>query len=286
MGGLAPILRTALYGTTLVVQPSFDATETADVIESTGVTGVSLVPTMLYRLLEGDWEPPEHLEAVLLGGAPARPAIVERALARKIPVYPTYGMTETASQMTTATPEQARQSPEAVGRPLVFTEVTIVDDSDAPVENGEAGEIVVDGPTVTPGYLDDDQTAAAFGERGLYTGDVGAWGENGLLRVLGRADDSIITGGETVHPAEVAAALRSHEAVEDAAVVGVPDEEWGERVGAIVVGEAGLTAEDVRADARTRLASYEVPTSVVVAVEIPRTASGTVDRQAVRDLLE
>jgi O-succinylbenzoic acid--CoA ligase len=285
MGGLAPILRTALYGTTLVVQPSFDATETAEVIESAGVTGVSLVPTMLYRLLEGGWEPPEHLDTVLLGGAPARPALLERALRRDVPVYPTYGMTETASQMTTATPEQARGCPETVGRPLVFTDVTVVDDGGAPVESGETGEIVVDGPTVTPGYLDDERTAAAFGEEGLSTGDIGTWDENGLLRVLGRADDSIVTGGETVHPAEVATALRSHEGVDDAAVVGVPDEEWGERVAAVVVSES-LTAADVRADARTRLASYEVPKTVEFAAEIPRTASGTVDREAVRDLLE
>lgn len=287
MGGLAPILRTALYGTTLVVQPSFDAAGTADVIETVGVSGVSLVPTMLYRLLEDGWEPPDHLETVLLGGAPASASLLDRALERGVPVYPTYGMTETASQMATATPEQVRKNPETVGRPLVFTDVSIVDDSDAPVENGETGEIVVDGPAVTSGYLDDDRTGAAFGERGLATGDIGTWDENGLLRVLGRTDDSIVTGGETVYPGEIAAVLRSQEAVEDAAVVGVPDEEWGERVAAVVVpGDERLTATDVRADARERLASYKIPKTVTFSAEIPRTASGTVDRRAVRTLLE
>ncbi|MFC7133950.1 MULTISPECIES: o-succinylbenzoate--CoA ligase [Salinibaculum] len=286
MGGLAPILRTALYGTTLVVQPSFDADKTARVLDTSGATGVSLVPTQLHRLLETGWHPPESLSAVLLGGAPASEDLLERALARDVPVYPTYGMTETASQVATATPAQVATDPETVGQPLVFTEVTVVDDSGNPVERGESGEVVVDGPTVTPGYLDAEETATATGEYGLHTGDVGRRDADGLLYILGRVDDTIVTGGENVHPSDVADALRSHPGVADAAVVGLPDEEWGERVAAMVVpGTDRVTVAEVESHARERLASYKVPKTIAFAPELPRTASGTLDREAVAQRL-
>jgi len=286
MGGLAPIVRTALYGSSLVLQPSFDADRTAAVLSDYGVTGVSLVPTMLHRLLETEWTPPESLSTVLLGGAPADESLVEDALERSVPVYPTYGMTETASQIATATPSQVRERAGTVGQPLVVTEVTVVDAAGTPVPVGETGEVVVDGPTVTPGYLRDEQTATAFCEHGLRTGDIGRHDDYGLLWVLGRTDDTIVTGGENVHPEAVARAIRAHPGVADVAVVGLPDEEWGERIAALVVpDDETLTSEDVDAVARERLAAYKVPKTVGLATSLPRTPSGTVDRAAVRDLL-
>jgi O-succinylbenzoic acid--CoA ligase len=286
MGGLSPIVRTALYGTTLVLQPSFDAERTARVLDAYDVTGVSFVPTMLHRLLETDWTPPETLETVLLGGAPAGESLVEAALGRGVPVFPTYGMTETASQIATATPAQADDRPGTVGQPLMFTEVTVVDEEGDPLPAGETGELVVDGPTVTPGYLREEQTASAFGEYGLRTGDIGRRDDDGRLWILGRADDSIVTGGENVHAEAVAEAIRAHPDVADVAVVGLPDEEWGERVAALVVpDDETLTVEDVDAIARERLAAHKVPKTVGIATSLPRTPSGTVDRAAVRELL-
>ena len=284
MGGLAPAVRTALYGSTLVVQESFDADGTADALDSYGVTGVSLVPTQLKRLLDSGWTPADTLSTVLLGGAPADDDLLERAREAGVPVYPTYGMTETASQVTTATPSDAADAPGTVGQPLVTAAVTVVDETGAPVDTGTTGEIVVDGPTVTPGYLDEETTARAFGEYGLHTGDIGYRDSDGRLRVLGRADDTIITGGENVHPAEVEGVLRDHPQVRDVAVVGLPDEEWGERIGALVVTADG-NAVDVEPFARERLAAYKLPKAVAFATELPRTASGTVDRDAVRTRL-
>ena len=282
MGGLAPVLRSALYGTTLLVQGEFDAVRTGNALTEREATGVSLVPTQLTRLLDAGWRPPGSLETVLLGGAPASRSLIERALAADVPVSPTYGMTETASQVATATPKQVAEDPETVGQPLVFTDVSIVDAEGDPVGAGETGEIVVDGPTVTPGYLDDE--GAAFGEHGLHTGDVGFVDDDGALRVLGRADDTIITGGESVHPEAVAGTLGTHPAVADVAVVGVPDEEWGERIVALVVPAAEeLAVGDVEGFAREHLADYRVPKEIRLADELPRTASGTVDRQAVRE---
>jgi O-succinylbenzoic acid--CoA ligase len=299
MGGLAPLVRSTLYGTTTVLQRSFDAATTAAVLDGPDVTGVSLVPTMLYRLLDAGWHPPESLRFVLLGGAPATGDLLARALDRGVPVYPTYGATETASQVATATPEEVRAHPGTVGRPIRGTGVSILpagtesaggDDTEpeAPVEPGETGAIVVSGPTVTPGYLDDARTAAAFGPRGFHTGDVGYRDEDGRLWVVGRLDDRIHTGGENVHPAAVADALTDLPAVADAAVVGLPDPEWGERVAALVVPTEAAeapTVDGIRDALRGRVAEYAHPKTLAVADELPRTASGTVDREAVRERL-
>jgi O-succinylbenzoic acid--CoA ligase len=285
MGGLAPLVRSTLYGTTTVLQRGFDAEGTAAVLRDRSVTGVSLVPTMLQRLLDDGWTPADPLRFVLLGGAPARPALVERCQAADVPVFPTYGTTETASQITTATPEEAFDDPETVGRPLDGTTVSVLDDGGV-CEPGSVGELVVAGPTVAPGYLDDAQTTAAFGETGFHTGDVGYRDERGRFFVVGRVDDQIVTGGENVQPAGVARTLEGHPAVESAVVVGLPDEEWGQRVTAMVVrtGE-NLSAERLIEWSRDRLAAFAVPKTITFVDELPRTASGTVDREQARNLV-
>ncbi|WP_240452091.1 o-succinylbenzoate--CoA ligase [Halostella salina] len=284
MGGLAPVVRSATYGTTVVVQREFDAAATADAIAERGATAVSLVPTMLRRMLDEREGLADSLRFVLLGGAPAPDALIERCADLGVPVCPTYGMTEAASQIATATPTEAVDHVGTVGRPLSMTEVTVVDDTGEPCPPGEPGELVVSGPTVTPGYYDDPETTAeAFCERGLRTGDVGYRDEDGRLWMHSRREDRIVTGGENVDPREVAGAIRDHPAVEDVAVVGLDDPEWGERVAALVVGD--LSKRAVREFCAGRLAGFKHPKTVAFADEIPRTASGTVDRAAVRERL-
>jgi o-succinylbenzoate---CoA ligase len=287
MGGLAPVIRSALYGTPVVIQRSFEPSETARVLESYDVTGVSLVPTMCNRLLEAGWRPAATLRFVLLGGAPASSELLEHCLEAGVPVHPTYGMTETASQIATATPAETRTHEGTSGQPLLFTDVTVVDDDGEPVSAGEPGEFVVSGPTVTPGYLEPERTDAAFDERGLHTGDVGYADEDGRLWVLNRRSDRIVTGGENVDPGEVVAILRDHPAVDDAAVVGLEDPDWGERVGALVVPETAdadgsLDPQSLLAHCDERLAGFKRPKTLATAESLPRTASGTVDRDAVR----
>jgi len=280
MGGLAPFVRCTLYGSAVVVQRSFDAAATQRALADHGVTGVSLVPTMLSRLLDAGWEPHDALRFVLLGGGPASEGLVERCRERGVPVCPTYGMTETASQIATARPETAFEHRGTVGQPLVFTDVTVVADGE-PCDPGERGEIVVDGPTVTPGYLNGD--GDSFGDFGFQTGDLGYRDADGRLWVEGRVDDRIVTGGENVAASTVVDAIRAVRGVEDAAVVGLPDEEWGQRVAALVVGDA--TPDAVRSHCADALAAYEVPKTVRIADALPRTPSGTVDREAVRSRL-
>jgi O-succinylbenzoic acid--CoA ligase len=286
MGGLSPVLRMPLYGTTVVLEESFDPGRTADDIGSYDVTCVSLVPTMLKRMLDLRGTLADSLRVVLLGGAPAPDDLVERCRDFSVPVHPTYGTTETASQVATATPREAFGDPGTVGRPLFWTSVTVRDgDGEAPPE--VPGELVVDGPTVSPGYYSDlDATEAAFGPHGLRTGDVGYLDDEGRLFVLGRVDDQIITGGENVHPREVTDVLRAHPLVGDVVVVGVPDDEWGELVGALVVpADDDLTVDAVESYCRERLAGFKLPRVVSFVEELPRTASGTVERAAARDRL-
>ncbi|WP_254840346.1 class I adenylate-forming enzyme family protein [Natronomonas marina] len=283
MGGLAPVYRSVLYGTALSVQRGFDPERTLSALRAADATCVSLVPTMLERLLDAGTVP--ELRFVLLGGAPCPPSLLERAHERDVPVAPTYGMTETASQIATARPDVAAEHPESVGNPLVFAELSVLDEVGAPCDPGESGELVVSGAVVTPGYLDEAATEAAFCSAGLRTGDRGHRDEAGRVYVEGRVDDTIITGGENVDPAEVATALREHPAVADCAVLGLPDEEWGQRVAALVVRDGETTAADLREHCRDRLADYKRPRTVGFAAAVPRTASGTVDREAVRRLL-
>ncbi|MFB6121064.1 MAG: class I adenylate-forming enzyme family protein [Halobacteriaceae archaeon] len=280
MGGLAVVLRSALYGTTAVIQRGFDAGRARRALD--GCTGVSLVPTMCRRMLD-DGPFPDSLRFVLVGGAPAPAALIERCADRGVPVCPTYGMTETASQVATARPAEAYADPDTVGRPMLGTQVTVVDEGGDPVPAGETGELVVDGATVTPGYVGAE---APFCASGLRTGDVGRRDDAGRLHVLNRRSDRIVTGGENVDPGGVAATLREHPDVRDAAVVGLPDPEWGERVAALVVPrDSALDAAALRAFCADRLADFEVPKTVAFADSLPRTASGTVDRGAVRERL-
>ena len=279
-GGLAPVYRSVLYGTALSVQRDFEPAATLSAMRAADATGVSLVPTMLERLLEAGSLP--DLRVVLVGGAPCPPDLLERADDRGVPVAPTYGMTEAASQIATARPSVAADHPDSVGHPLLFAELSVVDEADARCDPGESGELVVGGAVVTPGYLDADRTAEAFCSAGLRTGDRGHRDEAGRVYVEGRLDDTIVTGGESVDPAEVATALRRHDAVADCAVVGLPDEEWGQRVAALIVADGEASAADLREHCRGRLADFKRPRTVGFAAGLPRTASGTVDRAAVR----
>jgi len=251
VGGLMVLLRSLVYGTTAtLVPPPFDAHRTLRALED--ATLVSLVPTMLGRLLDAGLTRPGRLRAVLLGGGPAAPALLERALAAGLPVAQTYGLTEACSQVTVSAPGE----PATAGWPLHGVEVRLAPD----------GEILVAGPTVAGG-------------KELATGDLGHLDERGRLTVIGRKADTIVTGGENVAPAEVEAVLLAHPGVLDAAVLGRPDPEWGERVAAQVVGQVDPGA--LRAFAAERLVAYKVPKTIeVVPGPLPRTASGKLLRRA------
>ena len=247
VGGLSILHRSAIYGTTAVLHEGFDAERVRAELESGAVTLVSLVGTMLRRLIDAGLERWPGLRAALVGGGPVPADLHEWARATGFPLRATYGMTETCSQVVTD------------HRPLLGVELGIGDD----------GEILVRGPMVAPGELAEDGW--------LHTRDRGRLDPDGRLEVLGRLDDVIVTGGENVAALEVEEALLSHPAVRDAAVVGRPDAEWGEAVTAFVVADGASDAELI-AHARERLAPHKVPKAIHRRDELPRNAAGKVVR--------
>jgi o-succinylbenzoate---CoA ligase len=256
VGGLSILLRSAIYGTTAVVHERFETQRVLQALQQPdGPTVVSLVPTTLARLLDAGLHDPPALRWALLGGAPLPPALIARAEAAGVHVAPTYGLTEACSQVATA------------GVPLFCTRVEL---------DPQDGEILVSGPTLSPDARQDDDGR-------LRTGDLGAFDADGLLRIVGRKADTIVTGGENVAPAEVEAVLEAHPDVLEAAVVARPDDEWGEAIVALIRPRdaAAPPAEaDLRAHCAARLARFKLPKAYIMRAEpLPRTSSGKLVRR-------
>jgi len=286
VGGMAVLLRGVLYGNAVVVQDSFEPARVNDAIDRNGVTTISVVANMLRRMLDerGERPYPAALRTVLLGGGPAPRELLEECARRGLPVLQTYGLTEAASQVATLAPADALRRLGSAGKPLPGTEIRIEQDGRACVA-GEPGEIVVRGRTISPGYWGRPaETAAAFHDGWLRTGDIGSLDAEGYLYVLDRRDDLIISGGENVYPAEVEAVLQSHPAVLEAAVFGAPDARWGSVPEAVVVLRPGaaVDADEILAWCRARLARYKTPARIRFADVLPRNAAGKVQRRALR----
>jgi O-succinylbenzoic acid--CoA ligase len=264
VGGFAILVRGALYRIAVELEP-FDEGTVAAAVDERRATIVSLVPTMLARLLDAG-APLERLRCALIGGGPLPQALLERALDAGVPVAPTYGLTECASQVATMSPGEARERPGSAGPPILTTELRINDE----------GVICARGPSVAPGEVGEDGW--------LHTSDLGRIDEEGYLYVLGRADDPIVTGGKNVAPAEVEQALLEHPAVADAAVHGRDDPEWQEAVVAtVVLAEATeVTEDDLREFCRARLAAHKVPKAVSFVPALPRNAQGKIVRASLR----
>lgn len=259
VGGLLVLLRAVLLGAPVVVHEEFDARAVAQV----DARFTSLVPTMLERLLDLGVDL-DRFRTILIGGAALPPDRRARALDARGTVVETYGLTETCGGVVYD------------GRPLERIEIRI----------GDAG-IELRGPTLMRGYrLDPKRTAAAFSADGwLRTGDAGEIDASGVLQVSGRLDDLINSGGEKVWPHEVETALATHGGVQDVAIVGAPDPEWGQRVVAFVVPRDRArppTLEELRDHVSATIARFKAPHELVLVDSLPRTPSGKVSRIALR----
>ena len=281
VGGLAILLRSVLYGNTVVVHERFDPAAVNRAFDRDGITCTSLVATMLARILEdrGNRPAPPQLRCVLLGGGPAPESTLERARELGFPIAPTYGLTEAASQVATRAPGDPVLPPGAGLRPLLGTEVRVVGGDGRDVAEGAAGELLVRGPTVMRGYVHRPaETAAALRDGWLHTGDVAVRASDGSLGILERRSDLIISGGENVYPSEVEAVLLEHPAVAEAAVAAVSDDDFGQRLKGFVVLNSGAAADEaaLKAYVKDNLARYKVPREIVFLDELPRNPTGKV----------
>ncbi len=285
IGGLSILIRAVIYGITAIVHPRFDPAAVNRAIDTEGVTIISVVSTMLQRMLEdrGGRPYPPSLRCVLLGGGPAPRPLLEACARQGVPVVQTYGLTETASQAATLSPADALRKLGSAGKPLLPLELRVERDG-RPAAPGEIGEIVVRGPTVSPGYVNFSDAATDRQDGWLRTGDLGYLDAEGFLYVVDRRDDLIVSGGENIYPAEVEAVLQAHPAVAEAGVVGLPDPQWGQVPAAAVRLRPGaaVTAEELRAFCRERLAHYKAPVAVRIVDALPRNAAGKLLRRALR----
>ncbi|MGD8494750.1 MAG: fatty acid--CoA ligase family protein [Gemmatimonadales bacterium] len=266
VGGLSIVTRCLLGRRTVVLADGFDAVTVAAMVERESVSLASFVPTMLHRLfeLEPEWTPPAGLRAVLLGGAPASEQLWREIERRGLRALSTYGMTETCSQVATGTRDAPRRLV-----PLDGVRLRI-----------RSGRIEVAGPMLATRVRAGGDEEPFTPDGYLRCGDLGRI-ESGSLEVLGRSDRTILTGGENVAPAEVETVLERHPGIRRAVVFGVPDEEWGQVVGAALEPtDAPVPAEELRDWLAGRLAGHQRPRRVAWLTELPLTPTGKVDRAA------
>lgn len=288
--GLLHFLMPALLGgATVVLDEAFDPRRTWQLLEGERATRTFLAPTMMASMLavEGheryDLSALEILYTAYELSDRLRARVVERFGADRI--VNMYGLTEV--QLTCARPGEFAAKPTSVGRPMGLMRVRILGDDGQPVARGDVGEIALEGPAAMSGYhARPEETAASMRDGWVLTGDLGRLDDDGDLHFAGRLKDMIKTGGFSVDPVEVQRAVLEIAEVADAAVVGVPDDHWGEMVVAFVVTAPGseLATEEVRRACRRSLAGYKVPKHVVVLDALPRNATGKVERGRLRDL--
>jgi fatty-acyl-CoA synthase len=278
-----------------VMAPGFDAEHMLDLFEQERGTVMLCVPTMLTRILEEQQHTPRDLSSwrlVTLGGAPVPPELVQRAKAiTGADAGIGFGQTESSPYVTHTLPADPHPNwVETVGKPLPHTEIKIVDPASGAIQPiGVSGEICSRGYCIMAGYYDAENatTAAIDADGWLHTGDIGSMDEEGYCRVLGRLRDMIIRGGENVYPREIEDVLITHPAIADVAIIGLPDADWGEIVVACIRpnGSERPSAQELTSFCRERLAGYKVPRQWHYLEAFPQTASGKIQKFALREQL-
>ncbi len=292
-GGLTVFLTAGLLlGCTMVLHRGFNASEVWQWVERKRVTVLMAVPTIFKMLMEAPEFTTVNLSSVrwfISGGAPLPLYLIEAYLRRGILFKQGYGLTEVGVNCFAISDEDARRKLGSIGRPFLFTQARRVDEHGQEVAANEIGELLLRGPHVCLGYWQNPQaTASALDAEGwFHTGDKARVDADGFYYIVGRAKDMFISGGVNVYPAEVVAELLLHPAVEDAAVVGVEHEKWGEVGAAFVVLRAGatLSVEDLSAFLSMRLARYKIPLHWHFVRELPRNAYGKVIRAELEKML-
>jgi acyl-CoA synthetase (AMP-forming)/AMP-acid ligase II len=304
VAGFQALLAAVYGGRTLIMMRQFEVNEWMDTVQRERVNRAMLVPTMLKRVIDN---PDFHkydlssLRVITYGAAPMPFEVIKKAIEimPHVRFINAFGQTETSSTITTLGPEdhvisgtpeekakKLKRLETSIGRPMSDVEMKVIDAEGNDLPPGEIGEFVARGPRIMKGYFkDEEKTAQAFTKDGwLRTGDTGYMDEEGYFYLAGRGDDMIIRGGENISPEEVETVLYSHPKIEEAAVIGVPDPEWGQEPRAIVVLKKGKSAtpEEIIEYCRQKLSSFKRPRSVVFVDELPRNPMGKVLKRVLR----
>jgi len=288
------VVRTIVRGGTVVLRRKFDPAECLTDLVRYKINSMFVVPAMLTALsrVPGVFDADlSHLRSVVVAGAPVPPSLIRKYADHGIWLQQAWGLTETAPFATHLPAERTLDKLGSAGIPMPYTQVRVVDAaSNTPVGPGVPGEIVVRGPNVTPGYWENPEASeSAFDAEGwFHSGDIGYLDDEGYLFIVDRLKDMVISGGENVYPAEVERVLANMPGITDVAVVGIPDEKWGEIVVAVVSldDNATVTLDDVREFAAVQLARYKLPQRLQIIDRVPRNPSGKLEKVAIRTLLE
>jgi acyl-CoA synthetase (AMP-forming)/AMP-acid ligase II len=288
--GYGQLLFAALMACTIVTRRKFDPEATLKLVDRHRATGLVVVPVMFDRIMDLPTDVLDHyscrsLRFATASGSRMRPDVVIAFMDRFGDVIVNnYNATE-AGMIASATPDDLRAAPETAGKPVSGTEIRILDDDRNDLPANQIGQVFVRSGTLFEGYS--SGATKSFYEGFMASGDVGYLDDSGRLFVVGRDDEMIVSGGENVYPIEVEKILAGHPDVADAAVIGVDDEHFGQRLAAFVVLNTGtaVTPESMKQHVRESLANYKVPRDVVVLDELPRNATGKIVRSQLRCLL-
>ena len=304
VAGIQAMMAAIYGGRTLVMERQFDPVEWMTLVQREKASRAMMVPTMLKQLLDNpDFKKYDlsSLKVITYGAAPMPIPIIRKALEEfpGVSFINAFGQTETASTITALNPEdhvltgtqeeidKKLQRLSSIGKPMADIEMKVVDDDGKEVPTGEVGEILARGPRVMSGYWkDEEKTSKTIDkDRWVHTGDVGYVDEDGYFFLAGRSSDMIIRAGENISPEELENVIREHPKVEDVAIIGVPDETWGEEPRAVVVAKKGetVTEDEIMEYCRQNLASFKRPRSVVFVDELPRNPLGKLLKKDIRE---
>ncbi len=290
IGALILVVIGTHVGSTTVLMKEFDPARFLSLVPEAGVTSFLAVPAMLNFMLQSPALAEADLSSLrwaLCGAAPVPVPLIRAWSERSLGIQQVYGLTECAGGAVLLGPERALEKAGSTGLPLFHTSIRVVDAEGREVATGEAGEVLIRGPQVMSEYWNDPEaTAATIRDGWLHTGDLGTLDEEGYLTIVERKKDMVISGGENIYPAEVEAVLVTLPQVAEVAVIGIPDDAWGEAVCAVARLKEGetLTLEEVAAHCAGKLGRYKIPRKLVLIDEpLPRTPSGKVLKRALRE---
>ncbi|WP_409028884.1 class I adenylate-forming enzyme family protein [Gracilimonas sediminicola] len=286
IGGISIILRSVIYDTAIYRLGEFHEEMVKEFLgENKRFQAASLVPTMLKRLLDDPlFKTHREFKSILLGGGPISETLLKKSAERGIPIVSSYGMTETCAQIIAnplLAPSGMYTPLKSVGKPFPPNEMQIRDDNGKVLGKNQSGALWLKGPQVFDGYYDSNENQNRFDDDGWFnTGDYGHMNGFGHLFIESRRSDLIITGGENVNPAEVEEAMRKLSTIDEAVVIGLPDEEWGQKVTAVVTLKNGKTPEleEIREELKSHLTDFKIPKELKIVKDFPKTGTGKVKR--------